>query len=62
VLGAAQRKYTAGYADFLAITDAEHGLYNARDQLSDVRKARLVAAVALYKALGGGVLPLSPEK
>jgi NodT family efflux transporter outer membrane factor (OMF) lipoprotein len=62
VLGAAQRKYTAGYADFLAITDAEHGLYNARDQLSDVRKARLVAAVALYKALGGGVLPPSPEK
>jgi NodT family efflux transporter outer membrane factor (OMF) lipoprotein len=54
VLTAAQRKYTAGYADFLAITNAEHSLYAARDQLSDVRKARLVASVALYKALGGG--------
>jgi NodT family efflux transporter outer membrane factor (OMF) lipoprotein len=54
VLGAAQRKYNAGYSDFLTVTDAERSLYTARDQLSDVRRARLAAAVALYKALGGG--------
>jgi NodT family efflux transporter outer membrane factor (OMF) lipoprotein len=54
VLGAAQRKYVAGYADFLAVTDAQRALYTARDQLSDVRRARLAASVALYKALGGG--------
>ena len=54
VLGAAQRKYNAGYSDFLTVTDAERSLYTARDQLSDVRRARLVASVALYKALGGG--------
>ena len=54
VLGAAQRKYNAGYSDFLTVTDAERNLYTARDQLSDVRRARLVASVALYKALGGG--------
>ena len=53
-LGAAQRKYNAGYSDFLTVTDAERSLYTARDQLSDVRRARLVASVALYKALGGG--------
>lgn len=54
VLGAAQRKYGAGYADFLVVTDAERALYTARDQLSDVRRLRLAATVALYKALGGG--------
>ena len=55
VLGAARRKYVSGYSDFLTITDAERSLYTARDQLSDVRRARLAASVALYKALGGGL-------
>ena len=54
VLVAAQRKYTAGYSDFLTVTDAEKSVYQARAQLSDIRRARLVASVALYKALGGG--------
>ncbi|HMH64084.1 MAG TPA: efflux transporter outer membrane subunit [Rhizomicrobium sp.] len=53
VLSAARRKYLSGYSDFLAVTDAERSLYTARDQLSDVRRARLAASVALYKALGG---------
>jgi NodT family efflux transporter outer membrane factor (OMF) lipoprotein len=53
VLGAARRKYISGYSDFLTITDAERSLYAARDQLSDVRRARLAASVALFKALGG---------
>ena len=51
---AAQRKYGAGYADFLIVTDAERSLYTARDQLADIRRARLAASVALFKALGGG--------
>jgi NodT family efflux transporter outer membrane factor (OMF) lipoprotein len=54
VLVAARRKYGAGYADFLIVTDAERSLNAARDQLADIRRARLVALVALYKALGGG--------
>jgi len=54
VLSAAQRKYGAGYADFLIVTDAERTLYAARDQLADVRRARLAASVGLFKALGGG--------
>ncbi len=54
VLAAARRKYAAGYADFLVVTDAERSLYAARDQLADVRRARLAASVALFKALGGG--------
>lgn len=54
VLVAARRKYGAGYADFLIVTDAERSLNAARDQLADIHRARLVALVALYKALGGG--------
>ncbi len=54
VLSAARRKYLAGSADFLVVTDAQRALYAARDQLSDIRRARLAASVALYKALGGG--------
>jgi multidrug efflux system outer membrane protein len=54
VLSAAQRKYLAGSADFLVVTDAQRALYTARDQLSDIRRARLAASVALFKALGGG--------
>jgi NodT family efflux transporter outer membrane factor (OMF) lipoprotein len=54
VLTAARRKYDSGYADFLTVTEAERSLNSARDQLSDIRRARLTALVALYKALGGG--------
>jgi multidrug efflux system outer membrane protein len=54
VLVAARRKYIAGSADFLVVTDAQRALYAARDQLSDIRRARLAASVALFKALGGG--------
>jgi multidrug efflux system outer membrane protein len=54
VLAAARRKYLAGSADFLVVTDAQRALYTARDQLSDIRRARLAASVALFKALGGG--------
>jgi NodT family efflux transporter outer membrane factor (OMF) lipoprotein len=54
VLSAAQRKYAAGYVDFLSVTDAERTLFTARDQLSDIKRARLTASVALFKALGGG--------
>jgi multidrug efflux system outer membrane protein len=54
VLGAARRKYAAGYGDFLIVIEAERTLNAARDQFADIHRARLVALVALYKALGGG--------
>jgi NodT family efflux transporter outer membrane factor (OMF) lipoprotein len=62
VLGAARRKYEGGYSDFLTVTDAERSLYTARDQLSDIRRARLAASVALYKALGGGFSAPGPVR
>jgi len=43
VLNAARHKYLAGSADFLVVTDAQRALYTARDQLSDIRRARLAA-------------------
>jgi outer membrane protein, multidrug efflux system len=54
VLAAAQRRYRAGAADFLVVTDAQRSLYAARDQLTDVRRAQLASVVTLFKALGGG--------
>jgi len=42
------------------VTDAQRALYAARDQLSDIRRARLAASVALYKALGGGFQTAAP--
>ncbi|MBS0580845.1 MAG: efflux transporter outer membrane subunit [Proteobacteria bacterium] len=54
VLHAAQRRYTAGSADFLAVTEAQRALYGAQDQLTDIQRARLAGVVALFKALGGG--------
>ena len=62
VLGAARRKYEGGYSDFLTVTDAERSLYTARDQLSDIRRARLAASVALFKALGGGFSVPEPSR
>ena len=62
VLNAAQRRYVAGAADFLVVTEAQRALYTARDQLSDIRRARLTASVALFKAMGGGfVAPIVSE-
>jgi outer membrane protein, multidrug efflux system len=50
----AQVRYREGVSDFLTVLDAQRTLYSARDQLNQVKLARLEGAVALYKALGGG--------
>ncbi len=54
LLTAAQNKYRAGSADYLVVVDAERTLYAARDQMAQIRLARLSASVALFRALGGG--------
>lgn len=50
----AQVRYREGVADYLTVLDAQRTLYSARDQLGQIKLARLQAIVALYKALGGG--------
>ena len=50
----AQVRYRAGADTLLTLLDAQRTLYAAQDHAAQLRQARLEAAVALYKALGGG--------
>jgi outer membrane protein, multidrug efflux system len=57
----ASARYREGVADYLTVLDAQRSLYSARDALSQIRLQRLLATVALYKALGGGWQNPPPE-
>ncbi|MGP1676808.1 MAG: efflux transporter outer membrane subunit [Burkholderiales bacterium] len=50
----AEVRYRAGADDLLTVLDAQRTLFQAEDQLSQIRLARLQASVGLFKALGGG--------
>jgi NodT family efflux transporter outer membrane factor (OMF) lipoprotein len=50
----AEVRYREGADDLLSVLDAQRTLFGAQDQLALVRLDRLDAAVALFKALGGG--------
>jgi NodT family efflux transporter outer membrane factor (OMF) lipoprotein len=50
----ARLRYEHGAGDLLTLLEAQHVLYEARDQLIQYRLARLEALVGLCKALGGG--------
>ena len=50
----AEIRYREGVDDLLTVLDAQRTLFAAEDQLAQLRLARLQAAVALFKALGGG--------
>ena len=50
----ARKRYQAGYVAYLEELDAQRGLLATELALSQVREARLLNAVALYQALGGG--------
>jgi NodT family efflux transporter outer membrane factor (OMF) lipoprotein len=52
--GITEARYREGVADYLTLLDAQRTLYQSRDQLSQIKLARLQALVALYQALGGG--------
>ena len=49
-------RFRAGVDGRLELLDAQRQLYAARQTLLDLRSAEMSNAVALYKALGGGVL------
>ncbi|MDZ7864973.1 efflux transporter outer membrane subunit [Acidovorax sp.] len=53
----AQVRYRAGADTLLTLLDAQRTLYAAQDNAAQLRQARLIACVALYKALGGGWQP-----
>ena len=49
----AKLRYDAGATDVLDLLDAERQVLSAEDQLSQVETARVVASVALFKAMAG---------
>ena len=49
-----RERYEAGAIDFQTLLDAQRTLFNAEDSLVFARYDRLIAAVELIRALGGG--------
>ncbi|HKU97860.1 MAG TPA: efflux transporter outer membrane subunit [Vineibacter sp.] len=47
-------RYNTGAIDFLAVLDAQRNAVETADALTQAELARFVAAINLYKALGGG--------
>lgn len=50
----AELRYREGADELLTVLDAQRSLFQAQDQLVQLRLARLTAALDLYKVLGGG--------
>jgi NodT family efflux transporter outer membrane factor (OMF) lipoprotein len=50
----AEVRYRAGTDDLLIVLDAQRTLFQAEDQLAQLRLSRLQASIGLFKALGGG--------
>ena len=50
----AEIRYREGADDLLTALDAQRVLFQAEDQLAQIRLTRLQGAVGLFKALGGG--------
>jgi NodT family efflux transporter outer membrane factor (OMF) lipoprotein len=54
VLRLAEVRYREGSDDLLVLLDAQRTLFQAADQLAQIRQSRLQATLDLIKALGGG--------
>lgn len=50
----AREQYVAGAGDFLSVLDSQRSQLSAEDSLVQARADQFTAAVALFKALGGG--------
>ncbi len=50
----AELQYREGVTDLLNVLQTQQTLFNAQDQLVQIRLARLQAGISLYRALGGG--------
>ena len=50
----AEIRYREGLDDLLTVLDAQRTLFQAEDQLAQIRLSRLQASIGLFKALGGG--------
>jgi outer membrane protein, multidrug efflux system len=50
----AELQYRAGLVDYLNVLNSQTSMFQAQDQLAQVKGARLQAIVGLYRVLGGG--------
>lgn len=57
----ARQRYTGGIATYLEVVTAQNTALSAQLTASDIQARRMVAAVSLIKALGGGWQPQKPE-
>ena len=58
----AEIRYREGADDLLTVLDAQRTLFQAEDQLAQIRLSRLQASVGLFKALGGGWKMTGPTR
>ena len=57
----ARNQYTSGLTDFQTVLDTERTVLSLQDSIASTEGERLTALVQLYKSLGGGWAPSSPE-
>lgn len=50
----ARQRFDTGIIDFITLLDTQRSLFSAQDALVTARQDQFLAAIALYKALGGG--------
>ena len=58
----AEIRYRGGVDDLLTVLDAQRTLFQAEDQLAQIRLSRLQASIGLFKALGGGWKMTEPPR
>ena len=58
----AEIRYREGVDDLLTVLDAQRTLFQAEDQLAQIRLSRLQASLGLFKALGGGWKMTDPPR
>lgn len=56
-----EMRYRAGVESRLELLDAQRQLYTARQALLELRRAEYANALALYKAIGGGIDPAETQ-
>lgn len=49
----ARERFEGGYSSYLEVLDAERNLFNAELALVEIKRDRLLAAISLFRALGG---------
>jgi outer membrane protein TolC len=57
----ATRRYANGVISYLEVLDAQRNVFQAEQDLLEIRRDQLGNEIALYSALGGGLVETSPS-